>query len=168
MSSGDDLATEYADTMVGSIADIMARYDGMAHDGEGEHTCEHCDRAIVQDDDGRWVDPEATGGDSVWRETCDANDTFDAVHEPDACECQERASDELIESYALELVAEKGEPFSVLLTYGGPTAWIEWSGRRGTDSAELRVTWSSDVVVRRSTAIREMAAYYAEMMEPGD
>ena len=64
----------------------------------------------------------------------------------------------------LLVVAERGELYSVLLTYGGPTAWLEWSGRRGTDSAELRVTWSSDVVVRRSTAIRAMAEHYAEMI----
>jgi hypothetical protein len=44
--------------------------------------CKHCKRRIVQED-GRWVDPEATGDDSVWRETCDAHDTFTAEHEPD-------------------------------------------------------------------------------------
>lgn len=47
-------------------------------------TCVHCSRDIVQDADGRWVDPEATGDDSVWRETCDSNDTDRiAAHEPD-------------------------------------------------------------------------------------
>lgn len=44
--------------------------------------CKHCDRRIV-DDAGRWVDPEATGDDVVWRETCDAHDTFTAEHEPE-------------------------------------------------------------------------------------
>lgn len=44
-------------------------------------TCKHCDRVIVLDGD-VWVDPEATGDDSVWRETCDAHDTFIADHEP--------------------------------------------------------------------------------------
>lgn len=29
-----------------------------------------------------WIDPEATGDDSIWRETCDAHDTFVAEHEP--------------------------------------------------------------------------------------
>jgi hypothetical protein len=43
--------------------------------------CRHCGRSIVLDGD-RWVDPEATGDDSVWRETCDAHDTFVAEHEP--------------------------------------------------------------------------------------
>lgn len=45
-------------------------------------TCTHCGRAIVQEN-GRWVDPEATGDDSVWRETCDAHDTTTAEHEPE-------------------------------------------------------------------------------------
>jgi len=44
--------------------------------------CKHCGRTIVQDKDGRWIDPEATGDDGVWRETCDSHDTFTAEHEP--------------------------------------------------------------------------------------
>lgn len=46
-------------------------------------TCRHCGRAIVLDGE-YWVDPEATGDDSIWRETCDANneDIF-AYHEPE-------------------------------------------------------------------------------------
>jgi hypothetical protein len=31
---------------------------------------------------GEWVDPEATGDDSIWREVCDSHDTFTAEHEP--------------------------------------------------------------------------------------
>jgi hypothetical protein len=34
-------------------------------------------------EDGGWVDPEATGDDAIWRETCDAADTFIADHEPE-------------------------------------------------------------------------------------
>jgi len=45
-------------------------------------TCKHCGRTIVLGDDGVWIDPEATGDDSVWRETCDSHDTFQAEHEP--------------------------------------------------------------------------------------
>ena len=45
-------------------------------------TCDHCGRFIVLDG-GRWIDPEATGDDAIWRETCDANDTERAApHEP--------------------------------------------------------------------------------------
>jgi hypothetical protein len=44
--------------------------------------CAQCGRTIVRDDDGRWVDPEATGDDSIWRETCDASETFTAEHTP--------------------------------------------------------------------------------------
>ena len=46
-------------------------------------TCEHCGRAIVLVA-GEWVDPQATGDDSIWREVCDAHDTFTAEHEPSA------------------------------------------------------------------------------------
>jgi hypothetical protein len=49
-------------------------------------TCRHCHRTIVQDADGRWIDPEAgyddENGDGIWRETCDAHDTFTAEHVP--------------------------------------------------------------------------------------
>jgi hypothetical protein len=45
-------------------------------------TCKHCQRDI-QLIDGTWVDPQATGDDSLWRETCDANHTDRAAqHEP--------------------------------------------------------------------------------------
>lgn len=50
---------------------------------ENASTCRHCGRSIILDGD-RWVDPEATGDDSVWRETCDEHDTFEAEHEPEA------------------------------------------------------------------------------------
>lgn len=43
--------------------------------------CRHCDRGIEMRG-GSWVDPQATGDDHVWRETCDAHDTFEANHEP--------------------------------------------------------------------------------------
>lgn len=46
-------------------------------------TCVHCGRRIVQVF-GAWVDPEAAGDDAIWRETCDAHDTFTAEHEPAA------------------------------------------------------------------------------------
>ena len=44
--------------------------------------CVHCGRDIVLEDD-TWIDPQATGDDAMWRETCDANeDSFPAEHEP--------------------------------------------------------------------------------------
>jgi len=46
-----------------------------------ETLCRHCDRTIV-DEHGVWIDPEATGDDRIWRETCDDHDTFAADHEP--------------------------------------------------------------------------------------
>lgn len=44
--------------------------------------CIHCGRSIVYDTNDGWVDPEATGDDEMWRETCDRHDTFIAEHEP--------------------------------------------------------------------------------------
>lgn len=47
--------------------------------------CEHCGRTIILRADGVWIDPEATGDDSLWRECCDANDDdITAPHEPEA------------------------------------------------------------------------------------
>jgi hypothetical protein len=46
-------------------------------------TCLHCQRRIERDSEGTWRDPEATGDDFIWSETCDAHDTFTAEHEPD-------------------------------------------------------------------------------------
>jgi hypothetical protein len=47
------------------------------------YTCIHCGRVVVKGEPGEyeWVDPEATGDDKNWRETCDSNDTFLANHE---------------------------------------------------------------------------------------
>jgi hypothetical protein len=46
--------------------------------------CKHCTRDITQVLPGIWIDPEATGDDSVWRETCDANhEDRIAAHEPE-------------------------------------------------------------------------------------
>jgi len=45
--------------------------------------CRHCARPIENDPEDGWVDPEATGDDSLWRETCDENHhTLAAKHEP--------------------------------------------------------------------------------------
>jgi len=55
----------------------------------GAH-CKHCERAIVLVR-GTWVDPEASGDDVIWRETCDQHDTFTAEHEPAMPHCDMRA-----------------------------------------------------------------------------
>lgn len=44
--------------------------------------CQHCERTIVQTVEGTWIDPEATGDDDIWSDTCDSHDTFIADHEP--------------------------------------------------------------------------------------
>ena len=45
--------------------------------------CRHCHRMIVHHITDGWIDPKASGDDSIWRETCDEHDTFTAEHEPD-------------------------------------------------------------------------------------
>jgi hypothetical protein len=46
-------------------------------------TCRHCER-VIEEEEGTWIDPEAPldTDDSMWREICDRNEAFDAVHEP--------------------------------------------------------------------------------------
>jgi len=44
--------------------------------------CRHCQREVDLVD-GVWIDPEATGDDYIWRESCDRNETLTAEHEPD-------------------------------------------------------------------------------------
>jgi len=43
-------------------------------------TCKHCARPVELTDEG-WVDPEATGDDSLWYFVCDENETFPSEHE---------------------------------------------------------------------------------------
>jgi hypothetical protein len=52
-------------------------------DNHETQDCRRCGRRIVFEQ-GRWIDPEATGDDAMWRETCDENrDTVTAEHEPE-------------------------------------------------------------------------------------
>ena len=44
--------------------------------------CVFCQREIVQTEEG-WIDPMATGDDSIWRQICPDHDTFDADHVPE-------------------------------------------------------------------------------------
>jgi hypothetical protein len=63
------------------IGAINAMRDDLRKAQMSAATCVHCQRRVIRDRDGAWVDPEATGDDRVWRETCDASDTFTAEHE---------------------------------------------------------------------------------------
>lgn len=46
--------------------------------------CVHCQREIVwEPQDDRWIDPQASGDDVIWRDHCDSNDhTLQAEHQP--------------------------------------------------------------------------------------
>jgi hypothetical protein len=53
------------------------------HSADVHATCRHCQRSITRQPDGSWVNPDATGDDSIWRETCEDNHgSFAAEHEP--------------------------------------------------------------------------------------
>lgn len=82
----------YDDARIVQLTEVVSFYEERRIDiPEGMRTrlstCKHCGRAIVEEA-GRWIDPEAPatpeeGDDYIWRETCDANDTFTAEHEPE-------------------------------------------------------------------------------------
>jgi hypothetical protein len=62
-------------------------------------TCKHCQRTIELVD-GTWVDPNATGDDSIWRETCDGNDEDrSATHKP--------SSDEPLSKFVIKVDGEE-------------------------------------------------------------
>lgn len=71
---------------------------------------------------------------------------------------------EYLDEMPLELVAETGEPFSVVFTVGGPFAEITWTGRAGAYYARLETSWGSDRGYRTSDAIRSVASYFADLM----
>ena len=90
--SDDDMKTDLELTCVecGAVLcdveadDSLGTLLGVAADHTCQtSTCKHCWRRIVHDKEDGWIDPEATGDDRIWRETCDANDTFTAEHEPE-------------------------------------------------------------------------------------
>lgn len=68
-------------TLLGHDWQIVATQDSRGKYIPTTETCRHCGRPIVFSD-GLWIDPEASGDDIVWRETCDSHDTFTAEHEP--------------------------------------------------------------------------------------
>lgn len=78
-------------------------------------------------------------------------------------EYEEQDAREYLDEMPLEIVWRKGSPFEVLLTFGGPNAWIEQDARY--DSPELQVAWGGDRATRRSDAIARTAEYFMETVE---
>lgn len=77
-----DTGDDDADVAPEQVSVEVCLNDGLLHrrTPPPAGTCTHCSRTI-HEVDGRWVDLQATGDDSLWRETCDAHDTFTAEHE---------------------------------------------------------------------------------------
>lgn len=46
-------------------------------------TCRHCGRVLHHSKAEGWYCPEATGDDTIWRQSCEDHDTFTAEHEPE-------------------------------------------------------------------------------------
>lgn len=80
-------------------------------------TCRHCQRGIVYEG-GRWVNPDATGDDSIWYETCEDHDTFTAEHEPDVSA--------FADAEIVDLFAGPGGWDVWLRFLGRPMVGIEW------------------------------------------
>lgn len=70
-----------ADYLLNSAEDYFINDDPEMMETMRRHTCRYCGRGIVKVGDG-WIDPEATGDDAVWRETCGEHDSFVAEHLP--------------------------------------------------------------------------------------
>jgi hypothetical protein len=107
------------------------------------NTCQHCFRTITTDNDGRWIDPLATGDDSMWRETCDEHDTFTAEHEPIEWD------DASASSYTAESAVVNGHTVTVCLDDEGPMRpafYWEMDDRR-TDG------WASTIEQARIDAV---------------
>jgi len=104
-------------------------------------TCRHCERDIVLDVFGSWIDPQATGDDILWRETCDANDTFEAYHEPMPKGTIGRAFVELdvarLEASALE--SDNGDPFVLEVGYRAWTWAHDVNEYEYNDLADIRM-----------------------------
>jgi hypothetical protein len=69
------------DIAVDGVLDVIVRYSQTEVTPTSESVCCNCQRRIVNVD-GAWIDPEATGDDSVWRETCDRSEAFTGEHVP--------------------------------------------------------------------------------------
>jgi len=75
-------AIEAAAAEDGELRVLLGIEEGHAELTGESGVCVHCERTVYLDSEGYWVDPEATGDDSIWREVCDANEgSFKADHE---------------------------------------------------------------------------------------
>ncbi len=57
--------------------------DGVCYHHAESATCKHCERHIIRySREHSWIDPEATGDDSIWRESCGDSQAAYPEHEP--------------------------------------------------------------------------------------
>lgn len=76
-----DPADEEGERAAFDTAGLTSTWETVDRDPADARTCRHCGRTIFHDASG-WVDPEATGDDSVWHEGCEAHEAFPPDHEP--------------------------------------------------------------------------------------
>ena len=74
-------------------------------------------------------------------------------------------TDYLLSSYALEIVRQVGRPFEVLITFGGPNAWLECrldgdGDRHGP--ARLCVAWGGEYAETVAYEVNRVTDWYVE------
>lgn len=71
---------------------------------------------------------------------------------------------QLLDEYPLEIVYELGEPFTVIISAGGPHVEIT-NGLDGRDCYVLVGHWGTETVMRRGDPVATVAAYLRDMAE---
>lgn len=92
----------------------------------------------------------------------------DAVNAGGAYESQHEDPRDELDELPLEVVWEKGTPFSVLLGFGGPNVWIECDSRDVTPDYVLHVAWGGDRAELRGESVTRTGEYFRELVEETD
>lgn len=123
-----NLAADYARSLASTLDSIW-----QAADGELLTPCQDCNGTGTMEDSSDCSDCDGAG--EVATDQYGGQPALDYLDE-----------------MPLEVVWEKGEPFAVLLTFGGPNAWI-FGGGRMDPGYHLDVYWDTHAV-ERSDGIR--------------
>ena len=135
--------------------------------------CRFCGREIMRDGEGVWIDPQATGDDEIWRETCDAHDTIMADHEPDRPLNEIMDFDHVVEVREDGTIIDRNDIFAPEL-YGDrvSSGWTLLNGWSGQDRYPGPIMHPSEYIGGRMEVwIRENPGIYVALVaydEDGD